>query len=513
MIQILVVEDEYVIATNLQENLESLGYCVLDIASSAIEAIEKAVELRPDLVLMDIRLQGEMDGIQAAEQIWNRLQIPVIYITGHSDKSTLDRAKVTFPFGYILKPVKGKELYVAIETALSRYEREQFFSTVLRRIGDGVIVVDAQCRVKYLNRVAEVLTGWQQDEATNQDLMTVLNLIDEETRRSIANPVITAFQQDSIVYLSHRVLLITKDGTSFPVSDSVASLKDNKGNLTGAVLVFRDDTQRRLQEEHRLTLQRAQVLERQMEDLQRLNQLKDDFLSTVSHELRTPLSNIKMAIRMLEIALDQQGDDAENNPTFSRVTRYLEILRDQCNQELNLVNDLLELQQLEAGARPLDWGSILLNEWILEKIEVFQERARSRELKLQANIPGDLPVLVSDITILTRIVAESLMNACKYTPPGGEIMVTVRTQPEDYIQIIVGNTSAEIPENELTHIFDRFYRIPTSDRWQQGGTGLGLALVKKSIDYLGGSIEAENSAGQMRLIIELPLSPPGTSQA
>src|SRR5512141_2743958 len=85
--QILVVEDEYIIAENLRENLESLGYSVSDIASSAIEAIEKAEELQPDIVLMDIRLQGEMDGIQAAEQIWNRLQIPVIYITGHSDRS------------------------------------------------------------------------------------------------------------------------------------------------------------------------------------------------------------------------------------------------------------------------------------------------------------------------------------------------------------------------------------------------------------------------------------------
>lgn len=147
MTQILVVEDEYIIAANLQENLESLGYGVSDIVSSAAEAIEKAIELRPDLVLMDIQLQGEMDGIRAAEKIWNWLQIPVIYVTGHSDKSTLERAKVTFPFGYILKPVKGKELYVAIETALNRYEREQLHSTVFKSIGDGIIVVNTQGRI------------------------------------------------------------------------------------------------------------------------------------------------------------------------------------------------------------------------------------------------------------------------------------------------------------------------------------------------------------------------------
>ncbi len=121
-IQILVVEDERIIALNLKENLEALGYAVPAIAATGEQAIAAATDLQPDLVLMDIRLKGAMDGIQAAEQIWERLQIPIIYVTGHSDRSTLERAKVTTPFGYVLKPVKERELYVAIETALQRYE-------------------------------------------------------------------------------------------------------------------------------------------------------------------------------------------------------------------------------------------------------------------------------------------------------------------------------------------------------------------------------------------------------
>ncbi|WP_392479867.1 response regulator [Nostoc sp. C110] len=124
-VRILVVEDEYILAMNLQETLELLGYTVSDIADSAETAIEKAAELLPNLVLMDIQLQGEMDGIHAAELIWNRFQIPIVYITGHSDKSTVDRAKLTFAFGYILKPIKEQQLYVAIQTALNCYQREQ----------------------------------------------------------------------------------------------------------------------------------------------------------------------------------------------------------------------------------------------------------------------------------------------------------------------------------------------------------------------------------------------------
>lgn len=124
IVQILVVEDERVIARDIKACLENLGYAVPAIASSGVEAIEKAKALHPDMVLMDIRLEGEMDGIQAAQQIWQDLHIPVIYSTGHSDHATVERAMATEPFGYILKPIKEQDLYVTLKTALKRYQSE-----------------------------------------------------------------------------------------------------------------------------------------------------------------------------------------------------------------------------------------------------------------------------------------------------------------------------------------------------------------------------------------------------
>ncbi|WP_392479675.1 response regulator [Nostoc sp. C110] len=123
--RILIVEDEFILAMNLKENLEWLGYTVVDIVDSGETAIEKATELRPDLVLMDIKLRGEMDGIEAAGEIWNCLQIPFIYITAYSDKSTVERATVTFICGYILKPISQQNLYVAIQTALNIIRNKQ----------------------------------------------------------------------------------------------------------------------------------------------------------------------------------------------------------------------------------------------------------------------------------------------------------------------------------------------------------------------------------------------------
>ena len=506
--QILIVEDESIIAMSLKDSLESIGYGVPAIASSGERAIEKVAEVRPDLVLMDIRLKRGMDGIQAAELIWSQFQIPVIYVTGHSDKSTLERAKATAPFGYILKPVRERELYVAIETALQRYEREQWLTTVLKGIGDGVIVADTQHRIKFLNPIAEVLTGWKQDEARDRPLSDVFNIINEQSRLPVENPVEIALQEGAVVHLTDPVLLIAKDGTTVPIADSAAPFRDNHGAVTGVVLVFRDITQRRQAEERNIALERTRQLENQMSELQRLNQLKDDFLSTVSHELRTPLVNIRMAIQMLEITLNQQTtlrlqDDAE----FSRVVRYLDILHSQCNRQLELITDLLDLQRLNADTYWLELAVIQLQDWIPHLAEAFQERIQNRQQRLQMNLPANLPPIVTDQSCLTRILTELLNNACKYTPPNEQITVIAQAidqAPSAMIQIIVSNTGTEISAEELPRVFDQFYRIQGSDRWNQGGTGLGLALVKKMVIYLGGSIQVESNAGQTRFILQLP---------
>ncbi|MEH1823991.1 MAG: ATP-binding protein [Nostoc sp.] len=525
-IKVLVVEDEYILAINLQESLESLGYVVLDIADSAEGAIAKATELRPNLVLMDIRLRGEMDGIEAAEQIWHNLQIPVIYVTGHSDQSTVERATLTSPFGYILKPIKEQELYVAIQTALNRYDREQFLSSVLREMGDGVIVVDTELDVKYINPIAEALTGWQWNEAKDKMLTEVIQLIDEQTQLSVENPILAALEQETIIHLASGVLLVAKDGTVTPVADSATPLRNSSGVITGAVLVFRDDTQRRLTEERNLAAERARQLEIQVAELQRLNQLKEDFLATTSHEMRTPLSNIKMTISVLENILEGLGvlHLKALSPSES-VARYLAILRDQCERELDLVDNLLHMRMIDANVYPLELTSIQLQNWLPHVAEYFQERAQARQQSFQVNVSPNLPPLVSDLASLTEIVSELLNNACKYTPPDEQITVDVQVIDtakslinEDiesvilddlqvpYFQITISNSGAIIPKQEQSRIFEAFYRIPQSDRWQQSGTGLGLALVKKLVQYLQGTIKVTSSQGWTRFTVQLPLS-------
>lgn len=244
----------------------------------------------------------------------------------------------------------------------------------------------------------------------------------------------------------------------------------------------------------------------QVQEMKRLDQLKDSFLSTTSHELRSPVTNMRMAIRMLKLAIAQERATPELTKLEKggSVERYLQVLNAECEREISLINDLLDLQRLEAGEQPIAVEPIRLQDWLPDVVAPFHERARDRQQTLQVNVSKNLPVLVSERASLERILAELLNNACKYTPLSGQITVTVQAQL-DSMRILISNTSVKISDNELTHIFDKFYRIPNSDPWKQGGTGLGLALVQKLMEHLGGIITVESTLRQLLFTVELPL--------
>ncbi len=241
-----------------------------------------------------------------------------------------------------------------------------------------------------------------------------------------------------------------------------------------------------------------QSVQAQVKELERLNQLKDDFLSTVSHELRSPMSNIKMAIQMLEISLKPLGvlEDESNV-----VNRYLKVLREEGKREVNLINDLLDLARLDAGAEPLDPTSIALQSYIPDLTESFLERIHQHQQQLAIHIPDNLPPFTTDLPFLERILTELLHNACKYTPVGETITVSAQSTSAT-LEICISNSGVEIPAAECDRIFDKFYRIPNNDPWKHGGTGLGLALVKKLTERLGGTIHVESSGGQTAFILE-----------
>lgn len=254
--RILIVEDERVVSEDIQRSLENLGYAVAAIASSGEEALRHTETYRPDLVMMDIVIRGELNGIETAESIRSRFDIPVVYLTAYADENTLEKAKVTEPYGYILKPYDDRELQSTIEMALYKHMMERklresgvWFSTTLRSIGDGVIATDRNGRIMFMNRVAEKLTGWQQEDAANAPLEKVFQLFDGVTREPVTNRVGEIFMGGATSGLSREAILAAKDGRKIQIHESAAPIQDERGGIVGIVLIFKDISERKRADE------------------------------------------------------------------------------------------------------------------------------------------------------------------------------------------------------------------------------------------------------------------------
>ena len=193
--RIMVVEDEAVISLEIQDRLTKMGHSICGTAASGEEALSVATAKCPDLILMDINLRGDVDGVQTAQQIHDRMEIPVIYLTAFADDRTVERARLTEPFGYLIKPFSEKELYAAIEVALYKNsmdaklrDSERRYATTVRCIADCVIVTDIDMRIILMNPAAQGVTGWKQAEAIGKRLDEVFKIVEEKDSCSRRKP-------------------------------------------------------------------------------------------------------------------------------------------------------------------------------------------------------------------------------------------------------------------------------------------------------------------------------------
>ncbi len=236
----------------------------------------------------------------------------------------------------------------------------------------------------------------------------------------------------------------------------------------------------------------------QLEELARLNLLKDDFLRTISHELRTPMSSIQLASETLETILEQQIGSNKS----AIFTRVLNIFRSACQKQNQLVDDLLTLCYIDAKKEIIKIQWIDLTVWLPQIIEPFQERIEAQNQTLTVDIEPDLPQFKTDISVIKRVLSELINNACKYTPEAEKITFSAQST-DNGIQFKIINTGIEISPVEQERVFDKFYRIPNHDPWKFGGTGIGLALAKNLIELLGGKIDLESQQGQTIFTIDL----------
>ena len=255
--RILIVEDEAVVALDLESELTEMGYEVCGCIDNGRDAIAEAAARRPDLVLMDIVIKGDIDGIEAAGKIAHAGRIPVVFLTAYSDDATVARAALTAPYGYLTKPFQARELHAVIEVALYKAtlerclrDSEQWFAATLRGVADGVVATDRDGLVHFINPAAEEMLGWSNEEAKGHPVQDVIRLDDTEPGVHLP-PTQRALLEDTVVGVEWGSRLVTRSGTRLPIDDSAAPIRDQDGNVLGAVMVFRDVRQR-LEAEQRL---------------------------------------------------------------------------------------------------------------------------------------------------------------------------------------------------------------------------------------------------------------------
>lgn len=243
---VLVVEDNPNVACVIRQFLLNSDFSIAAMVTSGEEAVEIARRRKLDLVLMDIQLEGPMDGIEAAALIWNEFQVPVIYLTGEDDEETIARAALTGAYGFVHKPFQKRYLSSTIHMALSKHDAEcrlqekyRWLETTLRCIADAVIAADSLGCVRFINSAAEALTGWNQQEVVGRDVLEVIKVLECGTRWPAECAIMRVIHADAPLADARMRILLARDGTETIVEERAAPIVNDDQEIIGVALVFR----------------------------------------------------------------------------------------------------------------------------------------------------------------------------------------------------------------------------------------------------------------------------------
>ncbi len=494
--RILVVEDEALIADDIQTTLTRLGYDVVGTVASGPEAVDATARLQPALVLMDIKLQGPMDGVEAARIIRRDFDLPVLYLTSHSDDLTLARAMETAPSGYLLKPFNDRELRTATEVALHKHrlesklaERERWFSTTLSSIGDAVIATDRAGIITFLNPVAERLTEWGDGTAIGKELGDVFRLVDG-AGTPILGTVKFPIEESFAVAIPTDTTLLGRSGTQVPVDDIASPIVDKHGQVLGGVVVFRDVTQRRKLEERLALAERLASL--------------GTMAASMGHEINNPLAavvgNVGFAaegIKELRAELEQLQALSTAPHTFAvahaKLRELEEVLTDADSASSRLrhiVNDLKKFASAEGASRAILELSVVID--AAAKMTTNAIRHHARVTKRY----GTTPFVEANEGQLIQVFINLLMNAAQAIGDGPaedhEIYLTTYTDAAGRAVAEVRDNGPGIAQQLLQRIFDPFFTTKPVGV----GLGLGLSISQNLVTALGGEISVESKVGQ-----------------
>ena len=483
--RILIVEDDRIVARDIQQQLSRIGHDVVGITARGEDVVPLVAERRPDLLLMDIRLEGKMDGIDVAQQIHERFGIPVVFLTAHADEQTVSRARISEPFGYLVKPFEDSQLRTTIEMALYKHaaerklrQSERRYAVTLSSIGDAVIATDELLRVTFMNPVAETLTGWTQHEAVGQFLPDIFRIINEDTRHVVDNPAAKVLRSGTVVGLANHTMLVARDGREIPIDDCGSPIIDDDGNITGTVLVFRDISDRRQTDE---ALRRAQT------ELATIGQrtMLGELAAAIAHEVTQPLTGVSVNCDALISMLRADLPDLERVRSATQrasrdARRAVEIFA--------RIRGLFSRSGASALA-PLD-----LNDAIQEIVVLKRYEIRNAGVTLHLELSDDLPHPFGDRVQLQQVIVNLIANAIQAMSgvknPLTELRIrTERAEDATKVQATFRDTGIGVEPSKVDEIFGAFYTT------KPGGMGMGLWISRSIVEKHGGRLWAMTNEG------------------
>jgi PAS domain S-box-containing protein len=381
------------------------------------------------------------------------------------------------------------------QTNVNLHASEEKLAVTLNSIGDAVIATDAQGRVTLLNPLAERLTGWKREEAFNRPVEEIFHIINQATRQPSIIPVRETLAHNTIKGLTNHTVLITRGGGECDIADSCAPIRNRDGKVIGAVLVFRDVTERKKLD--RALQTRNTELESARAVADKANLAKSDFLSSMSHELRTPLSAILGFAQLIE--------SGSPHPSVSQKRSVDQILKAGWYL-LDLINEILDLALIESGKLSLSMEAASLAEVMLECQTMIEPQAHKRVISVTFPQFQGPCFVKADRTRLKQILINLLSNAIKYNKAGGTVVVEcIETAPQR-VRVSVKDAGAGLPPEKLAQLFQPFNRLG-QEAYDEQGTGIGLVMSKRLVELMGGAIGVESIVGEGSVFwIELNLT-------
>ncbi|HHS12392.1 MAG TPA: response regulator [bacterium] len=489
--RLVIVEDEIIVAEDLAGTLTRQGYEIIGHASTGPEALRYCQVLHPDLVLMDIVLKGMMTGIDTAQRIKEEFDIPVIYVTAYADEKTLEQAKTTGPFGYILKPFTERELKSTIEMALYKHamdrkvrEKEAWLSTILKSIGDGVVVVDIHGKIDFMNSVAEMLTGCKLEQARSRSLPELIVLESKGIRIDLNRLIRDVIQWKKVLHLPDIIIKPREQTKEIPIDDCIAPLIGSDGKVMGVVLVFKDITERRLVEDEKEKIH-AQLLHAQkMEAIGLL-------AGGIAHDFNNLLTVIEGNTNLAMMKID------DSNELFQGLVE----IESAAERAADLTNQLL----LFSRKQPMNFGAVPLND-VIRRMTKMLKLLIGEDVRLVTHLDANLDPIYGDRGTIEQIIMNLAVNARDAMPEGGSLTIGTRqiqiqaddveSMPEarsgTFVCMTVGDTGEGMSEEVIPHIFEPFFSTKTPGK----GTGLGLSVVYGIVKQHDGWIRVSSKPGK-----------------